>query len=576
MANPKKPQNALRQERDRFVAFAFASADILIELDEADKIMFMDGAVKGFLGKNADEFTGEKFIELVHPDDAEATQELLSTDLKEDRIDHAEVRLKSKFGDPVAFALSGYKLQALKNHYYLTLAFQKDKTSPEDLQRRDNETGLFKKEAFAADATKKIRAAKEKGQEIKITLVDLPELKDLLDHLPPDAAKALLDDITKYLRETSLGGDSAGMVDDGSYSLLTEEEIDPDEVARQLFKMTRRADPQGKGVRANAKTVDTNTPSLTEQDCANALLYTINQFAESEGESFSIDSLSTGYQKMLDETIGKISEFKNTVEGGKFELAFQPIVDLKSGITHHYETLVRFKGETGFDNPFSFISFGEQAGIIGEFDLAMCQRAIDALMDANREGNYPKVAVNLSGKSLSSNLYMDALREITKDHRKISKQLIFEVTESAKITDFESANNFLQEMRSNGFLCCLDDFGVGESSFNYLRNLQVDFVKIDGSYVRESLMTKRGQHLLKAMAGMCKELGIVTIGEMVEDEKVAVLLWESGVRFGQGYFFGKPTVDASTLAYCSQPNPFYHGIMRAKSFGTASQSKWNE
>lgn len=566
MPNTDKTVEALRSERDRFVAFSFASADILIELDEDANILFMDGAVSGLLGKRADELAGSPFLDLVHRNDGDAAKRMLGDDLKRDRVDHERIHLSTKFGDALPFSMSGYKLSALKNHYYLTLTYLKTEMSPQELAKRDGETGLYKKESFAEAATKRIREASSGGKDVTITLVDLPDLKELLDHLSSDAAHSLLRDISEYLRRTSLGGDSAGIVEDGAYSIILDPDVDTEQMMQQLFEITRRADPDGKGIRAEAKTIQANAPSLTEQDCANALLYTISRFAETQGEGFNIQSLSDGYQTMLKETVRKIGEFKNTVEGNKFQLAFQPIVDLKNGITHHYEALVRFEGESSFENPFQFISFGEQAGIIGEFDLSMCQRAIDVLLSAREKGHRPKVAVNLSGKSLSSGLYLDALREITGRTPGINKQLIFEITESAKITDFEGANGFLQELRGQGFLCCLDDFGVGESSFNYLRNLQVDFVKIDGSYVRESVATPRGQHLLKAMAGMCKELGIVTIGEMVEDEKVAALLWESGVRFGQGYLFGKPTVDEETLVHCDEVNPYYHGILRAKRF----------
>lgn len=557
---------ALRAERDRFVAFSFASADILVELDEKGCILFMDGAVNGLLGKQAEDFTGTRFLDLVHPDDSTAANRMLSTDLQLDRLDHESLRLNSKFGDPIPFALSGYKLGALKNHYYLTLTFLKSEMSPEELDKRDIDTGLYKRESFAEAAMQKVREAQQHGTEVHIALVDLPELKDLLDHLSQDAASSLIYEIHSYLRQTSFGGDAAGIVEDGAYSLVLDVRTQQNDIMQHLFEMTRRADPDGVGIHPHAQTIAADVPALSEEDSANALLYTINQFAEKQGKGFNIRSLSEGYQSMLQETMRKIGEFKNTVEGNKFQLAFQPIVDLKNGITHHYEALVRIEGETSFDNPFSFISFGEQAGIIGEFDLAMCQRAIDVLVTAREQGHRPKVAVNLSGKSLSSGLYLDALRELTQQAPGINKQLIFEITESAKITDLAGANTFLQELRDQGFLCCLDDFGVGESSFNYLRSLQVDFVKIDGSYVRESIATKRGQHLLKAMSGMCRELGIVTIGEMVEDEKVAALLWENGVRFGQGYLFGKPTVDASTLVNCTQVNPYYHGIMRAKRF----------
>ena len=576
MARSDKNVDLLRSERDRFVAFSFASADILVELSENGNILFLDGAVSGFLGKKADELIGHPFISLIHPEDYQRATDLLEQRLKEDRVEQVCIHLTSKFGDAIPFAMSGYKLSALKNHYYLTLTFLKERMRPEDLQKRDDQTGLFRKEVFAEAASQKIKEAKQHGKNVSITLVDLPELKEFLDTLPQDAAHELLHDINQYIRQSSLGGDAAGIAGEGAYGLLLDPKVNADQVMEKLFQITRAADPKGVGIRARAETIATdNAPALTDQDCANALLYTINLFAATEGADFSIHTLSAGYQKMLDETVNKITEFKNTVDGNKFQLAFQPIVDLKSGITHHYEALVRFNdGDSSFQNPFSFIEFGEQAGIIGDFDLSMCQRAVEVLMDAQFDGHNPKVAVNLSGKSLSSNLYMDALREITKRNKKVEKQLIFEVTESAKITDFEGANDFLQEMRGNGFLCCLDDFGVGESSFSYLRNLQVDFVKIDGSYVRESMSTKRGQHLLKAMAGMCKDLGITTIGEFVEDEKVANILWESGVKFGQGYYFGKPTLDTSELKNCALPHPTYHGpaTTRAKSFST--KPKW--
>lgn len=566
MNNFDRTVEALRSERDRFVAFSFASADILIELDDDGMILFMDGAVSGLLGKKAEAFAGTRFLDLVHPDDAGVANQMLNEALKQDRIDHENLQLRSKFGDPIPFAISGYKLRALKNHYYLTLTFLKNNITAEELDQRDDTSGLYKKESFAENATRKIRDAKSSGQDVRITLLDLPELKALLDHLSQESASSLLSEINSYLRTNSLDGDAAGIVDEGSYSLVLDGKTETSQLMEHLFEMTRRADPDGVGIRPQAETIAADAPALSEKDSANALLYTINQFAEKQGGTFNIRSLSDGYETMLKETVQKISEFKNTVEGNKFQLAFQPIVDLKNGMTHHYEALVRIEGETSFENPFSFICFGEQAGIIGDFDLAMCQRAIDVLVTARQEGHRPKVAVNLSGKSLSSGLYLDALRKITQQAPGINKQLIFEITESAKITDMDSANEFLQELREQGFLCCLDDFGVGESSFNYLRSLQVDFVKIDGSYVRESIATKRGQHLLKAMAGMCKELGIVTIGEMVEDEKVAALLWENGVRFGQGYLFGKPTVDAATLVNCAQVNPYYNGIMRAKRF----------
>ena len=119
----------------------------------------------------------------------------------------------------------------------------------------------------------------------------------------------------------------------------------------------------------------------------------------------------------------------------------------------------------------------------------------------------------------------------------------------------------------------MDDFGTGESSFDYLRNLQVDFIKIDGSYVRESMKTVRGRQMLRAMAGLCANLGVQTIGEMVEDEKEAGLLYDCGIKFGQGYLFGKPTVEDETLIHHGKRSPIYKSVIRARSFKPRDPSK---
>ena len=120
-----------------------------------------------------------------------------------------------------------------------------------------------------------------------------------------------------------------------------------------------------------------------------------------------------------------------------------------------------------------------------------------------------------------------------KDCGDIRDELMFEVTESAKITDLESTNAFLQSLRDLGHHVCLDDFGAGAAAFQYLRALDVDYVKIDGVYVREEFTTPNGKVLLKSMASLCSDLKIQTVGEFVETEEVAQFLHQVGVNYGQ-------------------------------------------
>ncbi|MCI5049128.1 MAG: EAL domain-containing protein [Rickettsiales bacterium] len=556
----------LRAHRERFVAFAFATADILLELDEKGVVVFADGALKGILGRDKKDLIGNAFTQLIHQDDVEEFTSCMNGLQERHRMEEVEVKIKTVHGDNMPMLAAGFRLSNIRSHTHLSLRTIRGGVQASQLFNRDYDTGLLNTEGYVEAANEKIREARDNGEDVQVTLLDFPNLKDMLDDLDEEAAEQLLHEISDYLRDNSLDGDTAGMIKEGSYSFVHDGTKETAKVVDDIMNLTSKYAPEGKTLEVRSETVDGEVGELSAQDSANVLLYTLNDFAQNQGEEFCIESLKGSYEKMLDETVSKMTQFKQTVSNEEFNIAFQPIVDLKNGLIHHYEALVRMKEGSKFSNPFEFITFGEQAGIIGDFDLLLCQRVFDVLDRTSKNGNYPLVAVNLSGRSLESTLFKDALRDLIAKNKRRRKQMIFEVTESSKIHDLVAANEFLQEMREGGNLCCLDDFGAGESSFDYLRNLQVDFIKIDGSYVKESLKTQRGRHMLKAMSGLCRDLNVTTIGEMVEDEKAAKLLWEAGVKFGQGYLFGKPEMDEDAIVNCKKPTPFYGGMMRVRTF----------
>jgi len=100
------------------------------------------------------------------------------------------------------------------------------------------------------------------------------------------------------------------------------------------------------------------------------------------------------------------------------------------------------------------------------------------------------------------------------------------------LEDLEEANRIIQSLRQAGHIVCLDDFGAGVSAFQYLSGLHIDVVKIDGAYVLEAMKSKRSRALLKAMASMCRDLGVTTVAEMIEEESVADLVRECGIDYG--------------------------------------------
>ena len=125
----------------------------------------------------------------------------------------------------------------------------------------------------------------------------------------------------------------------------------------------------------------------------------------------------------------------------------------------------------------------------------------------------------------------------------IKDRLIFEITESTQIKDLDKVGEVVSTLRKDGLKIALDDFGAGSASFQYLSSMHVDFVKIDGKYIKNILNDKRDMIMVKNLTQMCKDLDMKVVAEFVEDKEISSTLKDLGIDYGQGYYFGKPMPD---------------------------------
>lgn len=235
--------------------------------------------------------------------------------------------------------------------------------------------------------------------------------------------------------------------------------------------------------------------------------------------------------------------FRDAVMNGRLMAARQPIVETRSGAVSHYEVLARFNGE---DSPVGLIAAAEKSGQIAHLDYIMVSAAA-AQLEAKPDPHY-RLAVNISGESLQR---LEVIRELCaaiSGHTFHRSRLIVEVTESARIDDIETAARAVNTLRASGISVSLDDFGAGSASFGYLRALDVDGLKFDGSFLQDSDVNLRGLALMRNVARMCAELGITSVGERIETESDRRLLLEAGVKYAQGYFYGRPIIDEAFFA----------------------------
>jgi EAL domain-containing protein (putative c-di-GMP-specific phosphodiesterase class I) len=239
--------------------------------------------------------------------------------------------------------------------------------------------------------------------------------------------------------------------------------------------------------------------------------------------------------------------FRDAVMNGRLKAARQPIVETRTGAISHYEILARFSGE---ESPIGLIAAAEKSGIIAHLDYIMISAAA-AQLAANPDPNY-RLAVNISGESIQRLEVIRELCAVIAGHEFRRSRLIVEVTESAEISDIETAAQAVTMLRTSGISVSLDDFGAGAASFGYLRALDVDGLKFDGSFLYNPQENIRGVALMRNVARLCAELGISSVGERVETESHRRLLLEAGVRYAQGYLFGAPEIDETCFSRSGQ------------------------
>ncbi|CAA7620327.1 EAL domain-containing protein [Magnetospirillum sp. UT-4] len=540
-ANAPSAQAVFKAERDRFLKLAFCRADLLFELDHAHEIVFCAGPTAPLFGAIEARMAGTRFFDLIAEGERRRTEAAMMNLDKDGRLNDMPVVLRSGKGSPVHAVLAGFRAREFDNHFFLALKIQLAEAEAAAaeacaLEEQPDEA------AFAKVAAQRLHQAGEAGDEAKVSLIRLRKLKELAEKLGGGQRHSLLAAIGRVLRRYSLGGDAAGRIDDDSFAFAHGAGIDPEKVNAEIEEAAQAFLPAGTSIDARSVTLEADIGSLTEDQVARALAHSMQQFCAGK-DRLTVQSLTDALDEMLDGTVKTAKYFQQVTKKGDFDVVYMPICDLRLGKVHHFEALSRFRDAERAKSTFQIITLAENLGVIADFDLAVVAKVTAELDKVWKRKPLPTVAVNLSGISLASDRFVEALHKYLGRVPGLNRRMMFEMTESAGIADMERTNKVIQSLRSKGYLFSLDDFGAGSASFDYLNAFDVDIVKFDGPVVRRACASKRGHDLLSTMSKMCTQAGIQTVAEMVEDKKVANQLFYCGVDYGQGWYFGKPSAN---------------------------------
>lgn len=256
---------------------------------------------------------------------------------------------------------------------------------------------------------------------------------------------------------------------------------------------------------------------------------------ESNGGDFVNDDVSGAEHR---EEMGLANYLGQAVKEGRIRLAYQPIIDSKTGKVVHYEALLRLCAEDGaITSAGALIPIAERMGFIPMIDCIVLEKVVHELRyDADVH-----IAINVSNLTIQDSRWLTLLTELMNKTPEIAPRLTVEITETAVHGDLKHSARFCAEVQGLGCMIALDDFGSGYTSFRQLKTLSIDFVKIDGAFIRDLTDNADSRLFVKILLDFTKGFGLKSVAEFVETGEVAKMLMDLGVDYLQGYYFGKPS-----------------------------------
>lgn len=512
--------------RQRLLGFAFASADLLMEVTEDGDICFAIGASEALSGSPETALVDQPWKDFVAPLDRPMIQALFDGLEEGRRVGPIVVRLaQRRDGVERAASLSAFRLPDHGGAISCSL-------SRAALPRMGTaRNGLHDRAGFELATASLFDSARMTGMELELALVEMTGLGAVRKSAPSDVANDIDMKVGGALRAQAHGGAATELGDD-RYALIRQRGESPQALAQRLVKMIGLNPNYGIGAAADVMTL---SGDATSGQLVRAVRYSLDGFIRGGLENSPPLSLSEAVAKSVRRTLVEVGELGSVVSDKKFRLVYQPVVSLKDkGALAHHEVLVRF-GDNA--SPFPMIRMAEELDLIEPLDMAVAEQAIAKLVSMPGL----KLAVNVSGRTIGSGDFVQHIRNLVRKSPGVRGRLMFELTESAAIDDLALAERHLQALRAEGCQVCLDDFGAGAASLAYLQQLSLNLVKIDGAYIRDLQHGGREATFIRHLVTMCGELGVKTLAEMVETTQAEEAVRRAGVDLAQGWLYGAPT-----------------------------------
>ena len=428
-------------------------------------------------------------------------------------------------------------------------------------------TGLVNRREFEQRLAGLIEGARTGEKQHAMLYMDLDNFKTVNDTCCHAAGDELLLQLTTVMQSQMRGSDTLARVGGDEFGALFEA-CPLDQAVRianglreavRDFRFIWQDKTFGIGVSAGLVTIDGSESVARILANADATCYEAKSKGRDRVQVYHPEHVRAGESNA---DLHMVSQINHAFETGNFQLYRQKIIALGTGAEAdsepHYEILVRMVDRSGnLVAPSGFMVAAERYNLLSSIERWVISSLVEFLHGQCEAGVIPReqsplggafYAVNLSGVSINDASFIDFLRQLLTRFELPRGLLCFEVTETTAISNLTKAANLMRELKGMGCRFALDDFGIGMSSFAYLKYLPVDYIKIDGVFVRDMAGDPMDQAIVEAINRIAHILGMKTVAEFVEDAHILDRLRVIGVDYAQGYFVAKPEALLKTAA----------------------------
>jgi diguanylate cyclase (GGDEF)-like protein len=419
----------------------------------------------------------------------------------------------------------------------------------------DSLTGLLDRRRFRAELDQYVSFSARYGGQGAVMIIDIDGLKAINDSQGHHAGDNLIRHVAAIMRERVRTTDIVARLSGDEFAVLmpqtdTEGALHLGEDLRSQVAEGAAPAPDAEGTTISVGITmfggERGIGAEAVLLAADQAMYRAKEDGRNQIALFQDPREPQRQQRRRQTTSARI---RDALTNDRLSLHTQPIRSLASGGIERYELLLRMTGENGDLLPAaSFIEAAERSGMVQELDRWVVVRALELLATREQEGRPVSLHVNLSGASVADLSVLEFIERRLDEGEADPARCTFELTETARVHDYEAAGGFADRLTEFGCQVAIDDYGAGFGPFHYLKSIPFDLIKIDGSFIRDMPNSDADQLTVQAIVQIARGLGKTTIAEYVQDDVTAQMLRDYGVDMAQGYHLGRPVDVDEALA----------------------------